>query len=100
MAAKDRITPQEWDKLTPALQSMKMSTFQAVREVLVDGKSGVEVGAKYGISRQAVNAAVARVRKILEENDLTVLEPVTVWLPPEKAAEVRAMAKLYESARK
>ncbi|QCR38905.1 TrfB-related DNA-binding protein [Nissabacter sp. SGAir0207] len=90
------ITQEEWDKLSPALYKLSRQTADIVRAVLVEGRQGIDVAKEHNVSRQAVYAAVARVRKIMEAKDLSVLEPVLVWLPPDKAKEVRAMAKQYE----
>ncbi|MEL7630972.1 TrfB-related DNA-binding protein [Pectobacterium aroidearum] len=94
--ATERISSAEWERLLPALAKCSMVTINIAREVLVDGRKQVDVCETYGRSKQTVNAAIARVRKLFDE---VISEPdmefVTVWLPREEAKQVRDMASKY-----
>ncbi|MEQ9928026.1 TrfB-related DNA-binding protein [Pectobacterium parvum] len=94
--ATERISSDEWERLLPALAKCSMVTINIAREVLVDGRKQVDVCEKYSRSKQTVNAAISRVRKLFDE---VISEPdmefVAVWLPREEAKQVREMASMY-----
>lgn len=93
----DHISPEEWEKLLPALESCSVITLKIGRAVLVEGNRQSDVARELGKTRQAVAASVKRVKEMIKPFELQDLEPVSVWLPPELAAQVRAMAKPYMS---
>ncbi|AZS59275.1 ArdK family transcriptional regulator (plasmid) [Pectobacterium parmentieri] len=94
--ATERISSDEWERLLPALAKCSMVTINIAREVLVDGRKQVDVCEKYSRSKQTVNAAISRVRKLFAE---VISEPdmefVEVWLPREEAQRVLQMASKY-----
>ncbi|QQK74070.1 ArdK family transcriptional regulator (plasmid) [Pectobacterium versatile] len=94
--ARERISSEEWTRLLPALEKCSKVTIDMAHEVLVDGRKQVDVCEKYSRSKQTVNAAIARVRKLFDE---VISEPdmefVAVWLPREEAKQVRDMASKF-----
>lgn len=96
MAIK-RISPEDWERLLPALSTCTMATVNIARAVLVEGRKQVEVAATYKKSKQTVNGAIRRVTEIFEESvpKDDQMELVSVWLPKEQAAQVRKMAAAY-----
>ncbi|MDX6917845.1 TrfB-related DNA-binding protein [Pectobacterium carotovorum] len=94
--AIERISRDEWDRLLPSLGKCSKVTIDIAHDVLVDGRKQVDVCATYDRSKQTVNAAIVRVRKLFEEvNSEPDMEFVSVWLPREEAKEVRKMASKY-----
>ncbi|WP_188867985.1 TrfB-related DNA-binding protein [Pseudomonas asuensis] len=88
-------TPEYWEKeVVPSLSRLSMRTVERARLVLVEGNGPTAAGRIAGASRADVHNAVLRVKKHLEEH--MGMEEVTVWLPKDEAAKVRAMAEKYK----
>lgn len=94
-----KYTAEQWDRIKPAVRNLAVGTVEMARAVLVDGKRPSDVAKELGESRQLVNAAIKRVRDVLDKYQEAGLVPVMVWLPPELAAQVMEMAKPYMDAK-
>ncbi|HHF8106394.1 hypothetical protein ITI36_25690 [Klebsiella pneumoniae] len=97
--AVERISPEEWQRIAPALRTCSQVTIDMAYAVLVDGRKQVDVAKEFDRSKQTVNAAIRRVtaifNEVIPEDDQ--LEFVQVWLPPELAKQVKEMAKPYQN---
>ena len=97
--AVERISPEEWQRIAPALRTCSQVTIDMAYAVLVDGRKQVDVASEFDRSKQTVNAAIRRVtaifNEVIPENEQ--LEFVQVWLPPELAKQVKEMAKPYQN---
>ncbi|ECO9045049.1 hypothetical protein FX205_22970 [Salmonella enterica] len=95
--AVERISPEEWQRIAPALRTCSQVTIDMAYAVLVDGRKQVDVAKEFDRSKQTVNAAIRRVtaifNEVIPEDDQ--LEFVQVWLPPELAKQVKEMAKKH-----
>jgi len=86
----ERMTAEAFEALRPHIGRLALDTVQLAREVLVDGVSQSDVARKFNVSRQRVHGAVVRV--MAAANDVPKgWEKVELWLPPELAAQARAM---------
>ncbi|HAZ6309622.1 TPA: hypothetical protein J8I80_003530 [Escherichia coli] len=97
--AVERISPEEWQRIAPALRTCSQVTIDMAYAVLVDGRKQVDVAKEFERSKQTVNAAIRRVTAIFNEviPEDEQLEFVQVWLPPELAKQVKEMAKPYQN---
>ncbi|MDI2668188.1 TrfB-related DNA-binding protein [Klebsiella pneumoniae] len=97
--AVERISPEEWLRIAPALRTCSQVTIDMAYAVLVDGRKQVDVASEFDRSKQTVNAAIRRVTAIFNEviPEDEQLEFVQVWLPPELAKQVKEMAKPYQN---
>ncbi|EKB5295706.1 ArdK family transcriptional regulator [Salmonella enterica] len=97
--AVERISPEEWQRIAPALRTCSKVTIDMAYAVLVDGRKQVDVAKEFDRSKQTVNAAIRRVTAIFNEviPEDEQLEFVQVWLPPELAKQVKEMAKPYQN---
>ncbi|MEH9753375.1 TrfB-related DNA-binding protein [Klebsiella sp. 103027] len=97
--AVERISPEEWQRIAPALRTCSQVTIDMSYAVLVDGRKQVDVAKEFDRSKQTVNAAIRRVTAIFNEviPEDEQLEFVQVWLPPELAKQVKEMAKPYQN---
>lgn len=97
--AVERISPEEWQRIAPALRTCSQVTIDMAYAVLVDGRKQVDVAKEFDRSKQTVNAAIRRVTAIFNEviPEDERLEFVQVWLPPELAKQVKEMAKPYQN---
>lgn len=97
--AVERISPEEWQRIVPALRTCSQVTIDMAYAVLVDGRKQVDVAKEFDRSKQTVNAAIRRVTAIFNEviPEDEQLEFVQVWLPPELAKQVKEMAKPYQN---
>lgn len=97
--AVERISPEEWQRIAPALRTCSQITIDMAYAVLVDGRKQVDVAKEFDRSKQTVNAAIRRVTAIFNEviPEDEQLEFVQVWLPPELAKQVKEMAKPYQN---
>ena len=86
-----RLTADEFAALRPKLGRLAVDTIDVARLVLVDGLPPSEAGARYGMSRQRVYGIEQRFKAAMETMP-TRWRKVEVWLPPELAAQVEAMA--------
>ena len=97
--AVERISPEEWQRIAPALRTCSQVTIDMAYAVLVAGRKQVDVAKEFDRSKQTVNAAIRRVtaifNEVIPENEQ--LEFVQVWLPPELAKQVKEMAKPYQN---
>ncbi|EBR0370222.1 hypothetical protein DN021_24295 [Salmonella enterica subsp. enterica serovar Enteritidis] len=95
--AVERISPEEWQLIAPALRTCSQVTIDMAYAVLVDGRKQVDVAKEFDRSKQTVNAAIRRVTAIFNEviPEDEQLEFVQVWLPPELAKQVKEMAKKH-----
>ncbi|EKK8527916.1 ArdK family transcriptional regulator, partial [Salmonella enterica] len=93
--AVERISPEEWQRIAPALRTCSQVTIDMAYAVLVDGRKQVDVAKEFDRSKQTVNAAIRRVTAIFNEviPEDEQLEFVQIWLPPELAKQVKEMAK-------
>ena len=97
--AVERISPEEWQRIAPALRTCSQVTIDMAYAVLVDGRKQVDVAKEFDRSKQTVNAAIRRFTAIFNEviPEDEQLEFVQVWLPPELAKQVKEMAKPYQN---
>ncbi|EIR4293913.1 ArdK family transcriptional regulator [Salmonella enterica] len=97
--AVERISPEEWQRIAPALRTCSQVTIDMAYAVLVDGRKQVDVAKEFDRSKQTVNAAIRRVTAIFNEviPEDEQLEFVQVWLPPELAKQIKEMAKPYQN---
>ena len=97
--AVERISPEEWQRIAPALRTCSQVTIDMAYAVLVDGRKQVDVAKEFDRSKQTVNAAIRRVTAIFNEviPEDEQLEFVQVWLPPELAKQVKEMAEPYQN---
>lgn len=95
---QSKYTVDQWDKFSDAFRDLSVGTVAMARSVLVDGVRPSDVAKAQGESRQLVYAAVKRVTKILNDQGAQELVPVMVWLPPDLAAQVEAMAAPYNGS--
>ncbi|HIC8629671.1 TPA: TrfB-related DNA-binding protein [Enterobacter cloacae] len=95
--AVERISPEEWQRIAPALRTCSQVTIDMAYAVLVDGRKQVDVAKEFDRSKQTVNTAIRRVTAIFNEviPEDEQLEFVQVWLPPELAKQVKEMAKKH-----
>ncbi|EBS4581791.1 hypothetical protein DQR32_24405 [Salmonella enterica subsp. enterica serovar Virchow] len=95
--AVERISPEEWQRIAPALRTCSQVTIDMAYAVLVDGRKQVDVAKEFDRSKQTINAAIRRVTAIFNEviPEDEQLEFVQVWLPPELAKQVKEMAKKH-----
>lgn len=90
-----RLTPEEWEKVCPALERLAVKTVSLARAVIVEGKTQAAVVTETGMSRQSVSQAIKKVEACIAPYLTDQLVPVTVWLPPLLAEKVKKMAEPY-----
>ncbi len=90
MSGKSKMTPEEFDALRPRLGRLSLDTVALAREVLVDGRSQVDVAKGHGITKQRVSGMVARVIDAAHDVPAT-WQRVEVWVPPELVDQVRQL---------
>lgn len=104
-----KYTADEWTQLQPALHDLSVDTLATVRKVLVEGHNPTQLAKEIGVSRQAVHAAIKRVRERLELYDAARLElydaarrelydaarlePVVAWVPKGAANSLKESIK-------
>jgi hypothetical protein len=64
--AVERISPEEWQRIAPALRTCSQVTIDMAYAVLVDGRKQVDVAKEFD-RQQTVNAAIRRVTAIFNE---------------------------------
>lgn len=99
MSAKPKMTPEEFDALRPLLGRLSLDTVKLAREVLVDGKTQVEVAKAHGLTKQRVNGMVTRVTAASHDVPAT-WRRVEVWVPPELVDQVRQVEAKARAALK
>jgi TrfB plasmid transcriptional repressor len=87
-----RMTAEQFEALRPRLGRLALDSVEIARAVLVDGLKPTEVAATHKMTRQRVHGIVSRFRAAANQVP-TGWKRVEVWLPPELAAEVEAMAE-------
>ena len=92
MTGSTTMTPDEFEALRPRLGRLALDTVDIARAVLVDGMRPTEAAVRHNMSRQRVHGIVQRFRAAAQEVP-TGWRRVEVWLPPERAVEVEAMAR-------
>jgi len=92
MAGRPTMTRDEFEALRPRLGRLALDTVEIARAVLVDGMKSTEAAHRYGMTRQRVHGIVQRFRAAAQEVP-TDWRRVEVWLPPDLAAQVEAMAE-------
>ena len=90
--AHARMTQAEFDALRPNLGRMALDTIDIARLVLVDGMTQAEVATAHNMSRQRVYGILQRFAAAAQSVP-TGWRRVEVWLPPELADQVEAMAE-------
>lgn len=91
MATGPTMTAEEFEALRPRLGRLALDTVEIARAVLVDGMKTTEAANLHNMTRQRVHGIVQRFRAAAQEVP-TGWRRVEVWLPPELAAKVEAMA--------
>lgn len=91
MPTLEKMTPQEFDALRPLLGRLALDTIDIARAVLVEGIKPAEAAAHHHMSRQRVHGIVQRFRAAARQVPAT-WRRVEVWLPPELAVQVQALA--------
>ena len=91
MPSKPSMTLQEFDALRPRLGRLTVDSFDVARAVLVEGIRPTDVAEKQGMTRQRVHGIVQRFLAAAHEVP-TRWRRVEVWLPPELAEQVEALA--------
>lgn len=92
MAGTTSMTADEFEALRPRLGRLALDTVDIARAVLVEGMRPAEAAVRHNMSRQRVHGIVQRFRAAAQEVP-SGWRRVEVWLPPELAAEVEAMAR-------
>lgn len=88
----DRLTAEEFDALRPRLGRVSLDTMEIARAVLVDGVRQSDAATRYGMTRQRINGILRRFAAA-SQGVPTGWRRVEVWLPPELADQVEAMAQ-------
>ena len=88
----ERLTAEEFDALRPRLGRTSMDTMEIARAVLVDGMRQSDAATRYGMTRQRINGILRRFAAA-SQSVPTGWRRVEVWLPPELADQVEAMAQ-------
>jgi hypothetical protein len=84
------MTPEEFEGVQSRLGRMTLDTVRLAREVLVEGKSQVEVATANNLTRQRVSLAVNRIMKAASDIPAD-WQKVEVWLPPAMIEQVKQM---------
>jgi len=92
MATGPTMTAKEFEALRPRLGRLALDTIEIARAVLVDGMKTTEAANRHNMTRQRVHGIVQRFRAAAQEVP-TGWRRVEVWLPPELAQQVEAMAE-------
>jgi predicted DNA-binding protein (UPF0251 family) len=92
MPAAPTMTASEFEALRPRLGRLAVDTIEIARAVLVDGMKPTEAARQYDMTRQRVHGIVQRFRAAAQEVP-TGWRRIEVWLPPEMAAQVEALAE-------
>ncbi|MBK8177234.1 MAG: helix-turn-helix domain-containing protein [Rhodospirillales bacterium] len=92
-----KLTHSEFELLRPRLGRLAIDTIDVARAVLVDGMTPSAAARHFGMTRQRVHGIVQRFRAAAQAVP-TAWRRVDVWLPPELAAQVEAMAEAARAA--
>ncbi len=88
----DRMTAEEFDALRPRLGRVGLDTMEIARAVLVEGVRQSDAATRYGVTRRRINGILRRFAAA-SQGVLTNWRRVEVWLPPDLAEQVEAMAE-------
>lgn len=91
MPTLEKMTLQEFEALRPLLGRLALDTVDIARAVLVEGVKPADAATRNHMSRQRVHGIVQRFRAAARQVPAT-WRRVEVWLPPELAAQVEAIA--------
>jgi hypothetical protein len=91
MSDRPTMTLAEFEALRPLLGRLAIDSFAVAKAVLVDGERQTAVAARMGMTQQRVHGIVQRFRAASQEVP-TGWRRVEVWLPPELAKQVTAIA--------
>lgn len=95
-APKDlRLSAEDWEQLKPLLVGFSSKSLEHARRVLVEHASLASVAREAGVSRQAVNNAVNRVKAKVAPSKAPGLTPCVVWLPEGDMAALVALAEQH-----
>lgn len=89
--AAPRLTAEQFEALRPLLGRLALDTAAVARAVRVEGVKPSEAAERYGMSRQRVNGILTRFEAAVAQVP-TGWRRVEVWLPPDLAAQVEALA--------
>ena len=92
MASGPTMTAEEFDALRPLVGRLALDTVEIARAVLVDGMKTSEAASRHSMTRQRVHGIVQRFRAAAQEVP-TGWRRIEIWLPPELAMKVEAMAE-------
>lgn len=90
--ARGSMTLAEFEAQLPKLGRLTLNSVNIARAVLVDGLGPAEAGHQHGMTRQRVNGILKRFDALAKQVPKD-WRRVEVWLPPELAAQVEAMAE-------
>jgi hypothetical protein len=91
MPTLEKMTLQEFEALRPLLGRLALDTVDIARAVLVEGVKPADAATRNHMSRQRVHGIVQRFRAAARQVPAT-WRRVEVWLPPELAKQVEAIA--------
>lgn len=92
MPSKPSLSSEEFDALRPRLGRLSIDSLDVARAILVEGLRPTDVADRHGMSRQRVHGIVQRFLAVCNEVP-THWRRVEVWLPPELAEQVEALAE-------
>jgi len=92
MPTTEKLTLEEFEALRPLIGGLAVDTVDIARAVLVEGIRPAEAATRNKMSRQRVHGIIQRFRAAMREVPST-WRRIEVWLPPELAAQVEAMAE-------
>lgn len=95
MKSNKRLTPQEFEALSPYLDRLGANNVVGARAIMVDGRKQAEVAREMGVSKGAISAVVCRIWESHLEHGSRPKGWVSlnVTLPPDLADVVVDMAR-------
>lgn len=87
-----KMTQEQFDALRPLLGRLSLDSIAVAQAVVVKGSKPSEAADAFGMSRQRVNGILQRFRASAAQVP-TGWRYVGVWLPPEAADHVEALAQ-------
>lgn len=88
---KHAVSPENFDAVISLMYRMTERNKEACRAVVVDGRAQIDVAREYGMSKQQLNAVVARFNSKLQDTPPEGWQRVDMYLPPEYVAKVREL---------
>lgn len=92
MTAQRKLSEEDFQAARDRIGRFTLDSIDIAKAVLVQRRKKVEVAAEHGITRQRVNQLVQKVLQAIDRIPAN-WEHVEVWLPPDQAKQVRAMAQ-------